>query len=111
MRRTLLCSRRSTLCRTRETVEPAEETRSPPLELQSMSRKGNYIDNGATEQVFGRIKDEFFRGRDWDAFGELKRDLEAYIHHWNNVRRQIKLKGLTPVEFRERALREAAYRL
>ncbi|WP_417230591.1 IS3 family transposase, partial [Thermophilibacter sp.] len=31
-----------------------------------------------------------------------------YIHHWNNTRRQVKLKGLTPVEFREQALREAA---
>ena len=28
---------------------------------QSMSRKGNCIGNGATEQVFGHIKDEFFR--------------------------------------------------
>ncbi len=33
---------------------------------------------------------------------------EDYIRHWNNVRRQVKLKGLTPVEFREQALREAA---
>ena len=40
------------------------------------------------------------------SFG--KADLESYIHHWNNVRRQVKLKGLTPVEFREQALREAA---
>ena len=31
--------------------------------VQSMSRKGNCIDNGATEQVFGHIKDEFFRGQ------------------------------------------------
>jgi putative transposase len=31
--------------------------------VQSMSRKGNCIDNGATEQVFGHIKDEFFKGR------------------------------------------------
>ena len=76
--------------------------------VQSMSRKGNCIDNGATEQVFGHIKDEFFRGRDWGTFEEFKRDLEAYIHHWNNTRRQVKLKGLTPVEFREQALREAA---
>ena len=75
---------------------------------QSMSRKGNCIDNGATEQVFGHLKDEFFRGRDWDTFEGFKRDLEAYIHHWNHTRRQVKLKGLTPVEFRERALREAA---
>ena len=70
---------------------------------QSMSRKGNCIDNGATEQVFGHLKDEFFRGRDWDAFESFKADLEAYIHHWNHVRRQKKLGGLTPVEFRERA--------
>ena len=76
--------------------------------VQSMSRKGNCIDNGATEQVFGHLKDEFFRGRDWDTFEEFKRDLEAYIRHWNHVRRQVRLKGLTPVEFREQALREAA---
>ena len=29
---------------------------------QSMSRKGNCLDNAATEQVFGHLKDEFFRG-------------------------------------------------
>lgn len=71
---------------------------------QSMSRKGNCLDNGATEQVFGHMKDEFFRGRDWDDFESFKADLEAYIHHWNHVRRQEKLKGLTPVEFRNQAL-------
>lgn len=75
---------------------------------QSMSRKGNCIDNGATEQVFGHIKDEFLRGRDWDDFESFKRDLEEYIIHWNTRRRQVKLKGLTPVEFREQALRKAA---
>ena len=76
--------------------------------VQSMSRKGNCIDNGATEQVFGHLKDEFFRGRDWADFDSFKADLEAYIWRWNNVRRQVRLRGLTPVEFRERALREAA---
>ncbi|MST72031.1 IS3 family transposase [Olsenella porci] len=76
--------------------------------VQSMSRKGNCIDNGATEQVFGHIKDEFFRGRDWSDFESFKRDLEAYIQHWNHVRRQVRLKGLTPVEFRDQALRETA---
>ena len=75
---------------------------------QSMSRKGNCIDSGATEQVFGHMKDEFFRGRDWEAFESFKADLEAYIWRWNNLRRQVKLKGLTPVEFRDQALREAA---
>ena len=76
--------------------------------VQSMSRKGNCLDNACTEGMFGHLKDEFLHGRDWDTFEAFKADLEGYIHHWNNVRRQVKLKGLTPVEFREQALREAA---
>ncbi len=76
--------------------------------VQSMSRKGNCLDNACTEGMFGHLKDEFLHGRDWDTFEAFKADLEGYIHHWNHVRRQVKLKGLTPVEFREQALREAA---
>ena len=75
---------------------------------QSVSRKGNCLDDGATEQVFGHLKDEFFRGRGWDTFEEFKADLEAYIRHWNNTRRQVKLGGLTPVEYRDQALGDAA---
>jgi len=75
---------------------------------QSMSRKGNCIDDGATEQVFGHLKDESCRGRDWETFEEPRTDLEAYIHHWNHARRQVRPRGLTPVEFRDQALRGAA---
>ena len=71
---------------------------------QSMSRKGNCIDNAATEQLFGHVKDEFYRGREWGSFEDFKRDLEGYIVHWNTRRRQVRLKGLTPEEFRSRAL-------
>ena len=71
---------------------------------QSMSRKGNCVDNGATEQVFGHIKDEFFRGRSWADFESFKSDLNAYVVHWNTMRRQVKLKGLTPEEFRRQSL-------
>ena len=76
--------------------------------IQSMSRKGNCIDNAATEQVFGHLKDEFFRGQDWPTFESFKADLDAYITHWNTTRRQVKLKGLTPAEYRDQALQEAA---
>ena len=76
--------------------------------IQSMSRKGNCIDNGATEQVFGHLKDEFFRGQDWQTFESFKADLDAYITYWNTTRRQVKLKGLTPAEYRDQALQEAA---
>ena len=55
---------------------------------QSMSRKGNCIDNAATEQLFGHVKDEFYRGREWGSFEDFKRDLEAYVVHWNTRRRQ-----------------------
>lgn len=72
--------------------------------VQSMLRKGNCIDNGATEQVFGHIKDEFFRGRQWPDFESFKADLDAYIVYWNTRRRQVKLKGLTPEEFRNQSL-------
>ena len=72
---------------------------------QSMSRKGNCLDNGATEQVFGHLKDEFFRGVEWADFESFKRDLDAYVVHWNTRRRQVALGGLTPVEFRKRLLK------
>ena len=40
--------------------------------VQSMSRRGNCIDNGATEQVFGHLKDEFFRGTRLERLRELQ---------------------------------------
>lgn len=71
---------------------------------QSMSRKGNCLDNAATEQVFGHLKDEFYRGREFDSCEQFKRELDAYIVHWNTRRRQIRLEGHTPEEFRSMSL-------
>lgn len=75
--------------------------------VQSMSRKGNCLDNACTEGLFGHIKDEFSRNRTWPDFESFKADLEAYIIHWNTVRRQARLKGLTPEEFRNQSQRAA----
>lgn len=72
--------------------------------VQSMPRKGNRIDNGATGQVLGHIKDGLFRGREWGCFEDFKRDLDDCIVLWNTRRRQVRLKGLTPEEFRNRSL-------
>ena len=66
---------------------------------RSMSRKGNCLDNAAAEQVFGHLKDEFYRGRVFDSYEQFKRELDAYIIHWNTRRRQIRLEGRTPEEF------------
>ena len=71
---------------------------------QSMSRKGNCIDNAATEQVFGHLKDEFHAGREFASYEQFKNELDAYIIHWNTKRRQIRLEGHTPEEFRNMSL-------
>lgn len=71
--------------------------------IQSMSRKGNCMDNGATEQLFGHVKDEFFRGQRFASYEEFKERLEEYIVHWNTRRRQVRLRGLTPEEFRNQS--------
>ena len=71
---------------------------------RSMSRKGNCLDNAAAEQVFGHLKDEFYRGRVFDSYEQFKRELDAYIIHWNTRRRQIRLEGRTPEEFRSMSL-------
>ena len=54
--------------------------------------------------MFCHIKDEFFRDRTWPSFEPFRRDLEAYVVHWNTRRRQVKLKELTPEEFRNQSL-------
>lgn len=72
--------------------------------VQSMSRKGNCLDNAATEQVFGHLKDEFYKNRKFRDFDTFKRELDSYIVYWNTQRRQKKLEGLTPAEYRHQAL-------
>ena len=60
--------------------------------------------HAATEQVFGHLKDEFYRGREFDSYERFKHELDAYIVHWNTRRRQIRLEGRTPEEFRSMSL-------
>lgn len=67
---------------------------------QLMSRKGNCLDNAATEQVFGHLKDEFYRDREFDSYERFKAELDDYIIHWNTKRRQIRLGGRAPEKFR-----------
>ncbi len=50
------------------------------------------------------MNDEFYHGREWGSFEEIKRDPEEYIIHWNARHRQVRFKGLTPEEFRNQAL-------
>lgn len=54
--------------------------------------------------MFGHLKDEFYRGREFDSYERFKHELDAYIVHWNTRRRQIRLEGRTPEEFRSMSL-------
>ncbi|WP_258866821.1 IS3 family transposase [Actinobacillus ureae] len=71
---------------------------------QSMSRKGNGLDNGAMESFFGRLKTECYFGKRFETFEQLEKVIHAYIHYYNNERIQVKLKGLSPVQYRTQSL-------
>lgn len=68
--------------------------------VQSMSRKGNCMDNGAMECFFGRLKVEMFYGEKFDSVEEFIQKLHEYIFYWNNKRISLKLKGMSPVQYR-----------
>ena len=67
---------------------------------QSMSRKGNCIDNAPVESFFGHLKDDVDY-KSCRTFEELQLLIENYIDHYNNRRAQWDLKKMTPVEYRD----------
>ncbi len=71
---------------------------------QSMSRKGNCLDNAAMESFFATLKTEYFYLRDFEDVEELRAGLIDYIRYYNEDRIKVKLGGLSPVQYRERAL-------
>ena len=75
--------------------------------IQSMSRKGNCLDNSPMENFFGRMKNEMFYGHEdtFSSLEELKQAMTDYIDYHNSKRLSLKGKGLTPVQIRNQALR------
>ncbi|MEO0061219.1 MAG: hypothetical protein RL343_837 [Actinomycetota bacterium] len=71
---------------------------------QSMSRKGNCLDNAVAENFFGHFKEEFLRQQSFTSLEQFKTQLDQYIHWFNNDRIRLKLKGLSPVEYRTQSL-------
>lgn len=66
---------------------------------QSMSRKGNCLDNSVMENFFGRLKVEMFYGENFESVNAFIERLEAYIYFYNNKRISLKLK-MSPVQYR-----------
>ena len=68
--------------------------------IQSMSRKGNCLDNAVMENFFGILKSELVYLRNFESVEEFKVELENYIQYYNHHRIKSKLKGLSPVQYR-----------
>ncbi|CZD29584.1 transposase-like protein, ISSpn1 ISSpn3 [Streptococcus pneumoniae] len=71
----------------------------------SMSRKGNSPDNGMMESFFGILKSEMFYGyeKTFQSLNQLEQAIVDYIDYYNNKRIKIKLKGLSPVQYRTKS--------
>ena len=74
--------------------------------IQSMSRKGNCLDNAAMESFFGRLKTECFYGREFNTREEIVNAVRDYLDYYNHRRIQLKLKGLSPIQYRRQSLCE-----
>lgn len=70
---------------------------------QSMSRKGNCLDNAVIENFFGLLKSELLYLREFNSFEEFQAELERYLEYYNHNRIKTKLGGLSPVQYRIQA--------
>lgn len=68
--------------------------------VQSMSRKGNCLDNAVIENFFGTLKSEMFYIKKFKSITELKKEIKEYINYYNNDRIRLNLKGKSPVQYR-----------
>jgi putative transposase len=72
--------------------------------VQSMSRKGNCLDNAVMESFFGHLKDELYCNTTYLTVDALTAAIGAYIAWFNTERSHSTLKGLSPVQHRTQAL-------
>ena len=71
---------------------------------QSMSRKGNCLDNALMEGFFGTLKCETIYIEKPVSIEALEKQIHRFIHYYNHERIQLKLKGLSPVKYRTQSL-------
>lgn len=72
--------------------------------VQSMSRKGNCLDNASAESFFGTLKSELYHLQKWQSVEQLEKAIDEYIYYYNHERIRLKLKGLSPVQYRTQAI-------
>ena len=71
---------------------------------QSMSRKGNCLDNAVMENFFGLLKSELLYLQEFESMEHFKVELIEYLDYYNNRRIKERLKGLPPAIHRQQAL-------
>ena len=71
---------------------------------QSMSRKGNCLDNAVMENFFGLLKSELLYLQNFNGVEHFISELHEYIRWYNEERIKVKLKGLSPIQFRTQSL-------
>jgi len=74
--------------------------------IQSMSRKGNCLDNSMMENFFGLMKNELLYVNNFDSIESFEAELKKYIIWYNNKRIKLRLKGMSPVQYRAQYYRE-----
>lgn len=67
---------------------------------QSMSRKGNCLDNAIIENFFGTLKSELFYIKKFRTIEELKKEIKQYINYYNNERIKSNLNKMSPIKYR-----------
>ncbi|MBS2784369.1 IS3 family transposase [Aeromonas salmonicida] len=75
---------------------------------QSMSRKGNCLDNAVVENFFGLLKSECWFNEEYEDTEKLKHAVDEYIHYYNHERIKVKLNGLSPVQYRTQTMSSAS---
>ena len=68
--------------------------------IQSMSRKGNCLDNSMMENFFGLMKSELLYLQHWDTIDDFEAALDEYIKYYNNDRIKLRLDGKSPAQYR-----------
>ncbi len=71
--------------------------------IQSMSRRGNCLDNAPMESFFGHMKDEIDY-KECDTFKDMKKKIDEYMIYYNQQRKQWTRKKMTPVQYRNHLL-------
>lgn len=67
---------------------------------QSMSRKGNCLDNAMMENFFGLMKNELLYINKFDSIEVFEKEIRKYIDWYNNKRIKLRLNGMSPVQYR-----------